>query len=170
MHINANTVRQNPWNVFYQSTACNMSNSLNVNSSIQQCKHVIRIINMRFQQGEPHRFFQFRDGVIHIISADLKKELSGEGIAVGMQSARWQPQYNIFRLNRFTCNDLVFFHHTGDDTHKIMFARQVSVRHFCSFATNKGDSRIITSGDHTRNDFFYNFRLQFVVGDIIEKG
>ncbi len=87
-----------------------------------------------------------------------------------MQTAGWQPQYNIAGLNCFPGNYFVFFHRAADDAHQVVLTGQISVRHFGRFATDQRYTCFPACLYHPGNNLFDNFRLQSVIGDVVQEG
>jgi hypothetical protein len=103
------------------------------------------------------------------VLGDFKQQLTGQGIAVGMQAIRGQAQEDVSDFHLFAGDDLVFFDDAKDKAGEVVFALRVEAGHFGSFAANQGAAIVLAGFGDAFDHFLRHLGFELAGSEVVHE-
>ncbi len=132
---------------------------------------LVIITAVGLQEGQSQRGSQFRIMGLQYLRIDAENT-PYERIAVGMRPAGGQTQHHIPAFHIIAQFDLIFFHHSHDESNQVVVFFGVYPGHFRGFAADQGAACVPAGRNQSLYNSFNPARVEFTHSDIVleEKG
>src|SRR5207302_5506123 len=128
-----------------------------------------RITYMRLQQFRADLISDIGHVSIRLQLCNLKDQLAGERIAVGVQSGRRQGDQSIPGLDALPGKKFFALDDANDETSEIVFARRIKSRHLRRLAADEGTAGFTAGTAHPFDKLFDDLGLEFAHRKIVEE-
>ena len=104
-----------------------------------------------------------------LVARDLEKELSGQGVTVGVQAGGGQPDEHVAGLDADAGDDLVAVNCADNEAGQIVFAIGVEAGHLGGFPADEGAAVSLAGVRQAGYDAFGHFGVKLSAGQVIEE-
>ena len=129
----------------------------------------VEIAAVGFHEGRARLLFDGGDVLGGLVAGDLKEELAGERVAVGVEAGGGQSDEDVAGLDSFAGDHLVAVDSANNEAGEIVFAIGVEAGHLGGFATDEGDGVGAAGLGHAGDDALSDLRVEAAAGEVVEE-